>query len=100
MAHHYRITLEECPTNDAEHEMRQLSFGVTNHDDLFDIVASVCAKDIVPPAEVIEFSIGLKLFGEILIRHRSEPMFRELFGQFGTFMKKLKAHEPTPRAAL
>jgi hypothetical protein len=40
-----------------------------------------------------EFTIGLKLFAEVLLRHRREPLFAELFPHFNVFMKKLKKRD-------
>jgi hypothetical protein len=43
-------------------------------------------------AEATQFAGGLQLFGEVLLKHRANPLFADLFNAFGRFMKKLKAN--------
>ena len=74
-----------------------LIFTVTNHDDLLEIASKTRALQAVPDEESSEFAIGLKLFSEVLIRHRKSPLFESLWPHFGDFMKRLKSHQPTHR---
>jgi hypothetical protein len=89
MSHSYRITVEPLSTPGDP-----LTFNVTNHDELLNIVARIREREIVPDAEAAEFAIGLKLFGEVLLRHRGEPLFAGLMPHFGAFMKRLKSSGP------
>ncbi|WP_244307329.1 DUF3861 family protein [Flavobacterium fluviatile] len=43
------------------------------------------------PSEATQFALGLKLFSEIKLKHRKNPMFDELNEVFPVFMKKLKS---------
>jgi hypothetical protein len=90
MPHSYRVTLQRQATDLPADQNASLSFVVTNHDELFQLVKRAAALDILPEDEVAEFTIGLKLFSEIMLRHRREPLFAELFPHFSTFMKRLK----------
>lgn len=40
--------------------------------------------------DAIEFSIGLKLFSEIILKNKENPLFEDLVPAFRDFMKKLK----------
>lgn len=96
MAHHYRVTVEAL---DDANTAAPLVFDTSNHDELFDIVARIRAKAIVPDAEAASFAIGLKLFTETMLRHRKHPLFAELQPHIGTFMKALKATQVVGPAA-
>ncbi len=67
-----------------------LEIEVENHDDIFKIIDAMKVKSILPEDEAAEFIIGLKLFTEVMLRHRKEPLFQELGPQMKTFMKTLK----------
>ncbi len=94
MPHHYRIVLQEVTADSMPTERPPLSFPVSNHDDLFEILEKMKTLHAVPEREVAEFAIGLKLFTETLIRHRKEPLFAELWPHIGAFMKRLKDARP------
>lgn len=36
-------------------------------------------------------NLGLKLFSEVMLKNRKDPLFEEITPAFGAFMKKLKA---------
>ncbi len=91
MPHRYRVTVE--PVADppaAPGAERFLHFEAVNHDDLLEIVERVKGLHILPDSEVAEFAIGLKLFGKIVIRHRQDALFADLWPHLGNFMKRLK----------
>lgn len=85
MPHSYRITVEPLTTPG-----EPLVFEATNHDELFFIVDRIRAREVVPADQAAEFAIGLKLFGEVLLRHRRESPFAELMPHFREFMKNMK----------
>ncbi|WP_192456281.1 DUF3861 domain-containing protein [Musicola keenii] len=91
MAYQYRITLENITENhtDAQYD-RALTFDVVNHDNIPAIIERVRSKGILPQEEVPAFCLGLKLFGEIMMAHRKDPLFQELAPHFRDFMLKLK----------
>lgn len=66
------------------------AFYVTNHGDLLQVLGHTRERGAVPETEAAEFTIGLKLLSEVLLRHRQEPLFAELFPHLGNFIKKLK----------
>ena len=86
----YSISVEELDAQSAE-AGRKMSFSVENHDDIFAIVNRLQSGGAVPAAEAEEFALGLKLFSEVVIRHRAEPLFSEVFGDIARFIKRLKA---------
>ncbi len=89
MPHTYRVTVQSLSAEDSFSEAG-LTFDVTNHDEILGLVDRVAARQVLPTDEVAEFTIGLKLFSEVMLRHRREPLFAEFFPHFGAFMKRLK----------
>ncbi|MDR2212206.1 MAG: DUF3861 domain-containing protein [Pseudomonadales bacterium] len=89
--HLYQITVAhvEDPKGNPVHKA-PLSFAVKNHDDLFDIVAKVKAKHLFEEQEAEAFAIGLKLFREVMLRHRGSEVFAKLNPHFSEFMKEFK----------
>ena len=89
----YRITLEQISSAKASTSAPEpiaLTFG--NHDDVFAIIDQLQRKNpFNNPEETAQFAIGLKLFSEIMIKHRTNPLFGELMPAFRPFMQKLKA---------
>lgn len=70
---------------------RRLEFEFENHDDLFRIVEKIKAiGQFNSEEEVIRFCVGLKLLGSVMIKHRSEELFKDFDSAFVEFMKKLK----------
>lgn len=98
MPHSFRITVHSLAAEPTAANRGSLTFDVTNHDDILGLVDRVKARDIVPESEAAEFTIGLKLFSEIMLRHRREPLFADLFPHFGAFMKRLKGDAPNKAA--
>jgi hypothetical protein len=91
MPHRYRITLEHLAGPSATPGTeRFICFEVVNHDDLLEIIDRMKDREILPSHEVAEFAVGLKLFSEVMLRHRQDPLFAELKPHFANFMKLLK----------
>lgn len=92
-AHQYQLTLQYLENNKGEgmtEEMVALNFE--SHDDIFSIIAMLKAKGILgEEKEATQLALGIKLFGEVMIRHRKEVLFEELAPVFADFMKKLKS---------
>lgn len=89
----YKLSLEAneegtnhlAPSNKIELEFE-------NHDDIFKIIELVKGKKIfAKDSEAAEFTIGLKLFSEVVLRNRELPLFKDLKPAIAEFMKKLKA---------
>jgi hypothetical protein len=88
--YHLRLSQIAAKTDTFEPASLELEFG--NHDDILHIVRLMQAKPMfTDPDEAAQFAVGLKLFSEVMLKHRANPLFEELGQAFGPFMKKLKA---------
>ncbi|EJL53522.1 hypothetical protein PMI09_03318 [Rhizobium sp. CF122] len=92
MPHKYRVAVEEI--GDEVDTKEPLVFEVTNHDNLMHILKLVQEKTVVPPEEAAELTVGLKLFAEVLLRHRAKPLFADFFPHVKEFMLQLKRYQP------
>lgn len=91
-SHLFRITVEHIETPEGEAvSAPPLVFETRNHDDLFAIVERMQARCQFGTDESAAFAIGLKLFGETLLKHKNDELFKPLQPHFGEFMKGLKA---------
>ncbi|MFG4003027.1 DUF3861 domain-containing protein [Flavobacterium aquidurense] len=71
---------------------KELGMQFDNHDEIFSIIEKIKDKNIFQdPNEAAQFALGLKLFSEIKLKHRKNPLFDELNEVFPVFMKKLKS---------
>jgi len=71
---------------------RELGIEFDNHDEIFSIIERIKEKNLFDnDQEATQFALGLKLFGEIKLKHRKNPLFEELNEVFPVFMKKLKS---------
>lgn len=103
-AHQYRITLEYLGGKHAGPELHPpLQFEVGNHDDLFDIIHAVQAADLYDRDTAAALALGMKLFSEVMLKHRKDPMFapvetayREYIGVFKQRVKEAKRQHETP----
>ena len=87
--YHLRLDQVAAKTDTFEPASLELNFG--NHDDILHIVRLMQAKPVFAhPEEAAQFALGLKLFSEVLLKHRNHPLFEEFGPAFGAFMKKLK----------
>lgn len=94
--HRYRITLEHLADAEGQPSIHDtpLQFEVRNHDDLFAVVERVRQRGDFDDAAATAFAIGLKLFSEVMLENRDNPLFKEFAPAFGDFMKKLKTRQP------
>lgn len=88
---HFTITVEQTEVDGTPRPVAPSTFAVTNHDDLFLILDKIRAGAILPTEETAEFTFGLKLFLEVLIRHRGDALFKDIWPHMVSFMKRLKA---------
>lgn len=95
MPHSYRVVVQRLSDMPLEGEAPELTFHVTNHDEIIQLVERVKSRSILPNEEAAAFTIGLKLFGEVMLRHRRETPFAELFPYFSVFMTRLKGDAST-----
>jgi hypothetical protein len=88
----YYLTLSLKEYSNGEKEpAKELGIEFENHDEIFSIIEKIKNKNLFEnESEAIQFALGLKLFGEIKLKHRKNPLFDEINEVFPIFMKKLK----------
>ena len=90
--HRYRVTLEHL--TDAQGApsaySEPLQFEVGNHDDVFAIVERLRARGDFSSEAAAAFGVGLKLFSEVMLEDKGNPLFSEFRPHFAQFMKVLK----------
>lgn len=88
----YHLRLDQIGAKTDTFAPASLEFDFSNHDDVLHIVQLMQTKPLFTDAEeAAQFAVGLKLFSEVMLKHRADPLFEELAQAFGPFMKKLKA---------
>ncbi|SQI36177.1 Domain of Uncharacterised Function with PDB structure [Leminorella richardii] len=90
-SHKYRVTLE--PLNDSGESVESpVTFEVENHDDIIKIVNMLKTREDIGFDEqtTLEFTVGLKLFSEVMMKHRKHWLFEPLKDSFKSFMMGLK----------
>lgn len=91
MGHHYRITVQALNQEGVlDPNKESLMFVTANHDDILLIVERLRKGLPFDSDTVASFGVGLKLFTEVLLQHKDDPLFAELKPAIGEFMKKLK----------
>jgi hypothetical protein len=89
----YQIDLKELALKDGSEAGENLSFEFENHDDLFKIFDLIKTKNLFEDEKTsLEFSLGLKLFTEVMLKNRKHPLFEDLQPAISAFMKKLKSY--------
>ena len=89
----YQIDLKELSLKDGSEPGKNLSFEFENHDDLFKIFDLIKTKNLFEDESTShEFSLGLKLFTEVMLKNRKHPLFEDLQPAISEFMKKLKSY--------
>ena len=90
----YRITIERVAGADGMvrgNAADTLSFEADNHDDVFDIVERQRRKGVWDNDTAAQLAVGLKLFGEVALHHRKDPLFEPLMPHLREFIGRLKA---------
>jgi len=92
-AHQYKLTLEYLKDTKGEAVSEApIELLFENHDNIFAIIERQKDKNLFGnKQQATEFAIGLKLFSEVMLKNRKDPLFEELGPAFGAFMKKLKS---------
>lgn len=90
-AHTYRITLEYLGGRaEGEHAPAPLSFTASNHDNLFDIITRVQNSGAYDPDTAAALALGMKLFSEVMLQHRKDPMFEPIAEAYRAFIGQFK----------
>ncbi|KJD33924.1 hypothetical protein PK35_04090 [Tamlana nanhaiensis] len=88
----YKIDLQEIALKDETSQLKDISFEFENHDDIFKIIDLSKEKNLFDNAnDSVEFTLGLKLFSEVMIKHRKHDLFEDFLPHFKTFMQTLKS---------
>ena len=91
--HRYRITIApiagpDCATTP---DSPILQFEASNHDDILALVERSRQRGHFETETAAAFTVGLKLFSEVMLENRNHPLFADFLPHFGQFMKGLKA---------
>ncbi len=87
----YQLNLEEVRLKDGSQGTKSLHIEFDNHDDLFAVIAAVKSKKLFENEQMAsEFSLGLKLFTEVILKNKENPLFADFRPAMMEFMKKLK----------
>jgi Domain of Unknown Function with PDB structure (DUF3861) len=91
--HRYRITVEHIASADGEPGTGglPLEFEVGNHDEILSLVERIRQRDLFDANTATAFTVGLKLFSEVMLENRKHPLFDEFRPHFAEFMKRLKS---------
>nr|WP_320118911.1 DUF3861 domain-containing protein [uncultured Marinifilum sp.] len=80
----YKVTLEEISSDN------KLTFETESHEDIIKIVEKLKTHpDFGDDAEV--FGVGLKLFTGVMMKQKSNPLFKTMMPAFKEFMQGLKS---------
>ncbi|AYR25821.1 DUF3861 domain-containing protein [Herbaspirillum rubrisubalbicans] len=90
--HRYRITLEHLATASEGQVLHEpLRFEAGNHDDIFSIVSRLRGRGQFDDDTSAQLALGIKLFGEVMLKNRKHPLFAEIQPAFREFIMKLKS---------
>jgi len=90
--HRYRVTLEYIADTDGNPVNQEpLVFEAGNHDEIIGIVELARRRKLFDDETTAAFVVGQKLFGEVLLENRTNPLFTEFWPHFLGFMKLLKS---------
>jgi Domain of Unknown Function with PDB structure (DUF3861) len=97
-SYRYKVTVQALTGMKGEQvEGRHLSFETANHDDILGIVERMQARLPFDGATIASLAVGLKLFSEVTLVHRNDPMFAMIYPALNEFVRGLKqrsAEEP------
>lgn len=87
----YKIHLEEIELVDGSETGKTIEFEFTNHDNIMALIERAKENNrFENEADNLEFIVGLKLFSEVMMRNRRNPLFEDFAPAFKSFMMKLK----------
>lgn len=90
----YKLTLERVPGKDGEirgNADDTVTFEAYNHDDLFSIVERMKSRGLWDDDTAAQLAIGFKMFSEVALHHRNDPLFEPLMPHIKEFIGRLKA---------
>jgi hypothetical protein len=98
-SYRYRVSVEKL--SDAKGEPvhgQSLSFYTANHDDILAIVEQLHAKLPFESGTIAALGVGLKLFSEVALVHRKDPLFAQVRPVLSEFIQQLKQFPETATA--
>lgn len=97
-SYRYRITVEKLTDARGEPVHGQcLSFYAANHEDILAIVERLRAKLPLDAGTAASLGVGMKLFSEVALMRRNDPMFGQIRPALSEFIQQLK-QLPEPAA--
>ena len=96
----YRVTVQPLTGAKGEPvEAPALSFDVKNHDDLVGIAERSKGRAGLSEDDSVALAISLKMFSEVMLLNRKNPLFAEIQEPFRGFIQAFKAAGRTPDGA-
>src|SRR5438067_1175661 len=90
-AHQYRITVEYLGGKHAGPELHQpVVFEAGNHDDIIKIIENVQAADLYDVNTSAALVLGMKLFSEVMLEHRKDPLFEPMRSAYREYISAFK----------
>ena len=90
-SYRYKVTVEALTGAKGESvEGRTLSFEAANHDDILGSVEKMRARLPFDSDTVAPLGVGLKLFSEVALMQRNDPMFATIRLALGEFVREFK----------
>ncbi|ULJ76544.1 DUF3861 family protein [Rhizobium gallicum] len=91
MSNKYRVILQHiADSGEGSRQGRTLQFDIVSHDDIIDIADIVRTKAIVPDDEASVLAVGMKLLGQVVLKHRKELAFADFWPHFESFLRSVK----------
>jgi hypothetical protein len=95
IGYRYRITVEPVEGPKGERiEQHPLVFEAVNHDEILGLVERRRERGEFDRDETASLIVGLKLFSEVMLQNKHNPLFSPLLPHFREFMKRLKGSAP------
>jgi hypothetical protein len=99
-SYRYKITVEALTGASGEPmEGRTLSFEAANHDDILGIVEGMRSRLPFDEDTVASLVVGLKLFSEVTLTQRNDPMFAMIRPALSEFVRGLKQRSSVEQPA-
>src|SRR5580704_15232218 len=90
-SYRYKITVEALAGAKGEPvEGRTLCFEAANHDDILGSVDRLRARLPFDESTIASLGVGLKLFSEVTVAQRNDPMFAMIQPALSEFIRGLK----------
>ncbi len=89
----YKVSFQEIALKDGATPEKSVEFEFENHDNVFSIIEKLQQNKLLGSGvQELQFALGLKLFGDVLMKHKNNPLFEEMKPAFIQFMTKLKGN--------